>query len=217
MTTTTADPTRVTSPPPGFIMPDFGPRTIPADGAGVLTETGEQPAAVSAYAGPRKIAFICSKGNLDMAYPALIMGNAALTEGAEVHIFFTFWGLDIVNNKTNDKLRFTMAGNTAMHMPDLGRLRPGLEHASMPQALSHLPGMTGLGTRMMKRMMAEEDVPDVPEFLDLMEAAGAHMYACKLTFDMMKLIEADLHSGVEGVISAADFIEISEGAQVIFV
>ena len=70
---------------------------------------------------------------------------------------------------------------------------------------------------MMKRMMAEEDVPDVPEFLDLMEAAGAHMYACKLTFDMMKLIEADLHPGVEAVISAGDFIEISEGAQVIFV
>ena len=26
----------------------------------------------------RKIAFICSKGDLDMAYPALIMGWAAL-------------------------------------------------------------------------------------------------------------------------------------------
>jgi hypothetical protein len=34
---------------------------------------------------------------------------------------------------------------------------------------------------------------------------------------MMKLIEADLHPGVEAVISAGDFIEISEGAQVIFV
>jgi hypothetical protein len=34
---------------------------------------------------------------------------------------------------------------------------------------------------------------------------------------MMKMIEADLHPGVEGVISATDFIEISEGAQVIFV
>ena len=52
---------------------------------------------------------------------------------------------------------------------------------------------------------------------DLLHAAGAHMYACKLTFDMMKMIEADLHPGVEGVISATDFIEISEGAQVIFV
>ena len=30
----------------------------------------------------RKLAIICSKGNLDMAYPALILGNAALGEGA---------------------------------------------------------------------------------------------------------------------------------------
>lgn len=215
MTTTvpTTSP-RATTPPEGFVMPDFGPATAPAGQAPTARVEGS---AQPVHTGPRKIAFICSKGNLDMAYPALIMGNAALAEGAEVHIFFTFWGLDIVNSKTNRKLRFTMAGNTAMHMPDLGRLRPGLEHASIPQALGNLPGMTAYGTRMMKRMMAEEDVPDVPEFLDLMQASGARMYACKLTFDMMKLIEADLHPGVEGVISAGDFIEISEGAQVIFV
>ncbi len=205
-----------TTLPEGFIIPDFGPTTTrrePAAG----TAAAPSASTASVPAGPRKIAFICSKGNLDMAYPALIMGNAALGEGVEVHIFFTFWGLDIVNMKTNHKLKFTLAANTAMHMPDLGRLRPGLEHASMPQALGNLPGMTGYATRMMKRMMAQEDVPDVPEFLDLMQAAGAHMYACKLTFDMMKLLEADMHPGVEGVISAADFIEISEGAQVIFV
>lgn len=206
-----------TTLPEGFIIPDFGPAT--SRRASTSAQPSEAPASQAAAvpSGPRKIAFICSKGNLDMAYPALIMGNAALGEGVEVHIFFTFWGLDIVNMKTNHKLRFTLAANTAMHMPDLGRLRPGLEHASMPQALGNLPGMTGYATRMMKRMMAQEDVPDVPEFLDLMQAAGAHMYACKLTFDMMKLLEADMHPGVEGVISAADFIEISEGAQVIFV
>ena len=44
----------------------------------------------------RKIAFICSKGNLDMAYPALIMGWAALGNGVDVTIFFTFWGLDMI-------------------------------------------------------------------------------------------------------------------------
>ena len=32
-------------------------------------------------AGDRKLAIICSKGNLDMAYPGLILGNAALGEG----------------------------------------------------------------------------------------------------------------------------------------
>ncbi|WP_245627450.1 DsrE/DsrF/DrsH-like family protein [Kribbia dieselivorans] len=163
------------------------------------------------------MAFICSKGNLDMAYPALIMGNAALGEGIEVHFFFTFWGLDIINTKTNDNLKFTLSGNTAMHMNDLGRLRPGLEHFSMPQAMGNLPGMTQVATRMMKKQMSDLEIPDVPEFLDFIAAAGAHMYACKLTFDMMKMIEADLHPAVEGVISATDFIEISEGAQIIFV
>ena len=33
--------------------------------------------------GVRKLAIICSKGNLDMAYPGLILGNAALGEGVE--------------------------------------------------------------------------------------------------------------------------------------
>lgn len=163
------------------------------------------------------MAFICSKGNLDMAYPALIMGNAALAEGVEVHIFFTFWGLDIVNKKTNKNLKFTMAGNTAMHMPDFGRIKPGLEHWSIPQNMGNLPGMTAFATRYMKNEMAKLEIPDIPEFLDLLQDSGAHMYACKLTFDMMKSLAADLHPGVEGVITAGDFIGISEGAQIVFV
>jgi hypothetical protein len=40
----------------------------------------------------RKLAIICSKGNLDMAYPGLVLANAALGEGVETHLFFTFWG-----------------------------------------------------------------------------------------------------------------------------
>ena len=204
--------------PEGFILPDFGDRMRRAPAAEPGTDTGAaSEGAGPAYSGPRKMAFICSKGNLDMAYPALIMGNAALGEGIEVHIFFTFWGLDIVNTKLNHKLQFTMAGNTAMHMNELGRIKPGWENKSMPQAMGNLPGMTRFATNMMKKQMAELEIPDIPDFLDLMEASGAKMYACKLSFDMAKMIEADLHPAVEGVISASDFIDISEGAQVIFV
>lgn len=209
-----------TTPPEGFIMPDFGDRgrtPAPQGNGATAAATATQGAGAAAYSAPRKMAFICSKGNLDMAYPALIMGNAALGEGVEVHIFFTFWGLDIINTKTYDNLKFTLSGNTAMHMPDLGRLRPGLEHVSMPQAMGNLPGMTGFATRMMKKQMEEMEIPSIPDFLDLLQASGAHMYACRLTYDMMKMIEADLHPGVEGVISAGDFIDIAEGAQVVFV
>src|SRR5471030_486662 len=94
----------------------------------------------------RKMAFICSKGNLDMAYPALILANAALGEGAEVHLFFTFWGFDMITKKTMGDLKFTMLGNTATHMP---------------QGLGGLPGMTGMATSKLKKSIADLDVPEI--------------------------------------------------------
>ncbi|HSN43051.1 MAG TPA: DsrE/DsrF/DrsH-like family protein, partial [Propionibacteriaceae bacterium] len=44
----------------------------------------------------RKLTIICSKGNLDMAYPGLVLASAALGEGIETHMFFTFWGFDMI-------------------------------------------------------------------------------------------------------------------------
>ena len=199
--------------PEGFIIPDFGGQLA----AGATTSQQTQPGEASTYTGPRKMALICSKGNLDMAYPGLILANAAASEGVETHMFFTFWGLDIINRKTNANLKFTMLGNTAMHMADLGNLRPGMEHLSMPQLMGQLPGMTAIATKMMRKQMDELEIPPIPEFLDLLQAAGVHMYACKLSFDMMKMIEADLHPAVEGVISAADFIDVSTNAQTLFI
>ena len=65
---------------------------------------------------PRKIAFICSKGDLDMAYPALIMGWAALGNGIDVIMFFTFWGLDLVTKKRVDKLEIETVADTSFTM-----------------------------------------------------------------------------------------------------
>lgn len=198
--------------PEGFIIPDFG--ATPTKAASTDTEVA---GGGGSYTGPRKLVLICSKGNLDMAYPGLILGNAAAGEGIEVHMFFTFWGLDIINKKTNKNLQFTFVGNTAMHMPELGYLRPGLEHWSMPQWMSRIPFMTKIATKMMRRQIADLEVPTVPEFLNLLEAAGVNMWACRMSFDMMKVIEADLHPAVRGVISASDFMDLSVGAQTLFI
>ena len=61
------------------------------------------------------------------------------------------------------------------------------------------------------------DIPTVPEMLEQIEASGGHLWGCQLSADMMKLTMDDLYEGVEGIISAADFIELSEGAQIIFI
>ena len=85
----------------------------------------------------RKLAIICSKGNLDMAYPGLILANAALGEGVETHLFFTFWGFDMIIKSRMHDLQFSPAGNTAMHLP--------LGDVHIPQALAPLPGHDGDG------------------------------------------------------------------------
>ncbi len=150
----------------------------------------------------RKLAIICSKGNLDMAYPGLILANAALGEGVETHLFFTFWGFDMITKSRMHELKFTMLGNTATHMP---------------QGLGGLPGMTALATRQMKKQIEEVGVPDVPEFLEQIVDSGGRLWACRMSADMMQLDEDDLYEEVEGIISAADFIEKTDGAQLLFI
>ncbi|HEY0903129.1 MAG TPA: DsrE/DsrF/DrsH-like family protein [Marmoricola sp.] len=150
----------------------------------------------------RKLAIICSKGNLDMAYPGLILANAALGEGVETHLFFTFWGFDMINRKTMDDLKFTPVGNTATHLP---------------QGLSPMPGMTAMATHMMKKSIAELGVPEVPEFLQQIVDSGGHLWACRMSADMQHLEAEDLYEAVEGIISASDFIEMTEGAQLLFI
>ena len=177
-----------------------------------MTTTEAAPAIVPDFgdeAEDRKICFICSKGNLDMAYPALIMANGALTEGAEVDIFFTFWGMDMINTGTWNNLQFSMLGNTAMHMPG------STKH--IPQGLGGLPGMTAYATKMLKRQIADLDVPEVPEFLQMLHDMGARLWACKMSVDMMGLTKEDMFEGVEDIINVNEFIELSDGAQVIFV
>jgi peroxiredoxin family protein len=160
--------------------------------------------------GGRKLAIICSKGNLDMAYPGLILANAALGEGVETHMFFTFWGFDIITKATMGDLKFSFVGNTAMHLP--GHSGLGIHHM-----LGALPGATAGATAFMKKQIADLDVPEVPEFLDLLHGSGAHMWACKMSADMNHLTEEDLYDGVEGIISASDFIELTDGAQLLFI
>ena len=145
----------------------------------------------------RKLAIICSKGNLDMAYPGLILANAALGEGIETHMFFTFWGFDMINAKTMADLKFTPIGNTATHMP---------------QGIGGLPGVTAMATAKMRRSISDLGVPDVPEMLQQIVDAGGHLWACRMSADMFHLGIDDLFDGVEGVISATDFIELTGGA-----
>jgi peroxiredoxin family protein len=162
----------------------------------------------------RKIAFICSKGDLDMAYPALIMGWAALGNGHDVTIFFTFWGLDLINKDRIDRLELAPVANTSMKMSMMG---VDAGNMGIPNWMGVLPGMTAFATKLMKGKIAEVGAPPVREYLQMLVDGGAKLYACKMSVDMMGLKKEDFVEGVCDIVTAADFIDMTEGAQIIFI
>jgi peroxiredoxin family protein len=160
---------------------------------------------MSPEAKPRKLALIASKGALDMAYPPMILANAARMAGIDVEMFFTFWGLDIITKKKLNNLSVATVGNPSMH--------PSFH---IPTWLGAIPGMSAAASWMMRKEIDKLGFPPVGEFMEMIVDSGANVYGCKMSMDMMKLTKADLIDGAE-VLGAMEFMEITAGAQIIFV
>jgi peroxiredoxin family protein len=159
---------------------------------------------------PRKLALVASKGSLDMAYPPLILANAALMSGIETHVFFTFWGLDIITKAKQEKIKIATVGNPSFTMA------PYAPHFYIPTWMGAIPGMVGMATWMMHREIDKLGFPPIPEFVDMVRDAGGCLYGCKMSMEMMGLTVDDLVDGAD-MLGAMEFLEIADGAQVIFV
>ena len=72
-------------------------------------------------------------------------------------------------------------------------------------------------TKLMKDKMAGLGVPDVKEYLQMLVDGGAKLYACKMSVDMFDLKKEDFIDGVEAIVTAGDFMDMTEGAQIIFI
>jgi peroxiredoxin family protein len=162
----------------------------------------------------RHIAFICSKGDLDMAYPALVMGWAALGNGIDVTIFFTFWGMDIITKKRQKHLELSPITKTSMKMSLMGLPTGNL---GIPNIMSILPGMTAFTSWFMKKKIAEVQAPPVDEYLEMLVDGGANLYACKMSTDMFGQTMDDYVDGVKSIVTASDFMDLTEGAQIVFI
>lgn len=110
----------------------------------------------------KKMMIILSKASLENVYAAFVLANGARMEGIESEIFFTFFGLEAINKKKLNSLHVATVGNPAMHIPTM---------------IGGLPGMEALATTMMKKEMEKVDMPEIPEFLDILYASGVKMWA----------------------------------------
>jgi peroxiredoxin family protein len=165
-------------------------------------EVESNPFATSERKAIEHLSVIVSKGTLDMAYPGLILANAARMSGIDATLFFTFWGLDVVTEKSIDHLHVATVGNPSMHIPTL---------------VGGIPGMETVASGVMKHQMDKLDIPPVREMIEILDDSGAKLYACQMAMEMFKREKKDLVPQVTDVITAMDFFDVSAGAQVLFI
>ncbi|MGE0438979.1 MAG: DsrE/DsrF/DrsH-like family protein [Gemmatimonadales bacterium] len=149
----------------------------------------------------KKVSIIVSHGSLEGIYPGLIMANGARMEGIEANLFFTFFGMDAITKKKQDKIKVATVGNPAMGMPTL---------------LGALPGMSAFATRMMKKKMEALDIPPIGEFLQMIVDSGGKLYACKASVEMFGLEKGDFVDSLEDIITVGDFYGMAAGGEIIF-
>ena len=149
-----------------------------------------------------RVCIILSKGSLDMVYPAFMLANTAATMGSEVHVFFTFWGLNVLNKNKVGSLKVSPVGNPGMPMPNI---------------LGMIPGMTAMATRMMKGKIKETKTPSIPEMVQMAKQLGVHLHACSTSMEFLNLKKEEMIPEVEDIIGAATFLGLSEGARTLFI
>ncbi len=150
---------------------------------------------------PKKMAIIATKGTLDWAYPPLILATTGASLGWEVGIFYTFYGLKILQK--NRKLEIGTTGNPAMPMP-----------IPMPQLLTALPGMTPMATWMMKNQFKDHGVASIDELIDLAVELGVKLQPCGMTMDVFGFKEDSFIDGIEPVCGATHFLTWAADADI---
>ncbi len=149
-----------------------------------------------------KECIILSKGSLDMVYPAFMIGTTAAAMGSEVHIFFTFWGLNVLDRRKVASLKVSPVGNPGMPMPNI---------------IGMIPGMTAVATRMMKGKITATKTPTIPEMIANAKELGVKLHACSTSMEFLGVKKEDLIPEVDDIIGASTFLQLSEGAQTLFI
>ena len=151
-----------------------------------------------------KMVIIAASGDLDKAWPVLILATTGAAYGMDVTVFFTFWGLGILKKPdagvTGDDWRQKM-------------LSLFNKDSATGLTLSKL-NFGGLGSKFMKDLADEKTVASVQELLSLAQQLGVKLWPCGMTMDLMGLEQEDLIEGLDEPAGAGSAISLMKEASI---
>jgi len=168
--------------------------------AAIIPTPVEQEAIVPEVA-PKKLSMVVFSGDMDKAMAAFIIATGAAASGFQVTMFFTFWGLKLIQdgNRTGSSVFGRAMG--VMNRGGIDRVGPSKFN------------FLGLGRWMFKKMMRSHNVASLPELQEMATDLGVNMIACQMSMDVMEIPKETLIPEVQQVAGVAAFIEESSQSQ----
>lgn len=161
---------------------------------------------------PKRLALIASKGTLDFAYPPFILASAAGAMGWEVAIFFTFYGLPLLQHDLSATV--SPLGNPAMPMK-MPFGPNGFKNINwpIPTAAMSIPGFNSVATGLMKQTFKNKGVATVEELRDMCVDLDVELIGCQMTMDVFGFKREDFIDTCN-IGGAATFLEYASDAEV---
>jgi peroxiredoxin family protein len=135
----------------------------------------------------KAMTILLHSGEMDKAFAAFILATGAAAKGIQTTMFFTFWGLKVVQ-------------------------KGGAQSAK----LSNM-NMGGLGKMMIKRMMKKKNVASLQELIKDAGELGVRLVACEMTMDLMNVPKESLIPEVKEIGGVGTFLDAAAQSDIHFV
>jgi peroxiredoxin family protein len=135
----------------------------------------------------KTMTILLHSGEMDKAFAAFILATGAAAKGIQTTMFFTFWGLKVVQ-------------------------KGGAQSAK----LSNM-NMGGLGKMMIKRMMKKKNVASLQELIKDAGELGVRLVACEMTMDLMNVPKESLIPEVKEIGGVGTFLDAAAQSDIHFV
>lgn len=152
----------------------------------------------------KRMSIVCWSNDLDRVWPTMILATTGAASGLDVNIFFTFWGLRVLqrNEKRTTGQNWKQRGESVMD-------RGGTDHLKLSKM-----HMGGMGTAMIKSLAKEYKVASPTELLGMASDLGVRLYPCQMTMELYGLTKDDFIDGLETPLGAASFIEMASESDI---
>ena len=162
---------------------------------------------------PKRLAIIASKGTLDWAYPPFILASTAAAMNMEVGVFFTFYGLTLLQKEIEAKVAPQTNPAMPMKMPFGPKGFQSMEWPIPNILANNIPGYETMATSFMKKTFANKGVASIEELREICIDSGVRLIGCQMTMDVFGFKPDQFIDGID-LGGAATFLEFASDADI---